>query len=121
MDFKNKKAIYLQIADFVCEQIALGQWKEKILSIRELAVSLTVNPNTVVRAYTFLEQQGIIEMRRGIGYFATENARAQVLQLKKQEFLMEDLPQIWKTMELLNISFTEFKQLYDKRGQHEKK
>ena len=122
MDFKSKKAIYLQIADFVCEQIVLRQWKEKdkIPSIRELAVNLAVNPNTVVRTYAFLEEKGIIEMQRGICYFAAEHARNQALKLKKEEFLTEDLPQIWKAMDLLNISFEDFKQLYDKRGQYEK-
>ena len=121
MDFHNKKAIYLQIADFVCEQILLKKWAGKIPSVRELAVSLEVNPNTVVKTYFFLEERNIIVLRRGIGYFLTGHARASVIDFKKHEFMTEDLPEILKAMDLLNISLEDFKQLYNERGDHEKK
>src|ERR1700722_11919017 len=101
MDFQSKKTIYLQIADFVCEQILLNTWKknEKIPSVRELAVSLEVNPNTVMRTYAFLEEKDIIQMQRGIGYFVTEKARKNILDFKKDEFLSKDLPQIFRSMD----------------------
>lgn len=123
MDFQNKKAIYLQIADFVCEQILLNKWleKEKIPSIRELAISLAVNPNTVMRTYSFLEEKAIIEMQRGIGYFVADNARKHTLEFKKEEFLTNDLPQVFRSMELLNIDLENFSYLYRKRSKHEKK
>ena len=78
MDFSESKAIYQQIADYVCEQVLMGKWKEndRILSVRELGVQLEVNPNTVLRAYDFLQRSGIISNRRGIGYFASEDAIA---------------------------------------------
>lgn len=122
MSFQTKKAIYLQIADFVCEKILLSIWKEKekIPSIRELAISLEVNPNTVMRTYNFLEENNIIEIQRGIGYFVSEKARKNTLELKKEEFLIEDLPNIFKSMDLLNISMHDFKQLYRRRKEHEK-
>jgi len=114
MDFKSKKAIYLQIADYVCEQILTKQWSEqqKIPSIRELAVSMEVNPNTVVRSYAFLEDQGVIEMKRGVGYFIAPKALKKVIDLLRAEFINEDLPQVFKTMRLLEIDFGELKQLY---------
>ncbi len=123
MNFQTKKAIYLQIADFVCEKILLSAWqeKEKIPSIRELAISLEVNPNTVMRTYTFLEEKNIIEIQRGIGYFVSEKARKNAIEFKKEEFLMEDLPNIFRSMDLLNISTEDFKQLYQRRKKHEKK
>jgi GntR family transcriptional regulator len=122
MDFRNQKAIYLQIADFVCEQILLNKWKEKdkIPSIRELAISLEVNPNTVMRTYSFLEEQEIIAMQRGIGYFVAEKATKHALRFKKEEFLSEDLPQLFKSMDLLDIGLDDFKQLYQRRSKHEK-
>lgn len=122
MDFKNKKAIYLQIADYICEQILLKQWKEKekIPSVRELAISLEVNPNTVMRTYAFLEERGIIETQRGVGYFISEQAHKNVLALKKQAFLSEDLPQIFKSMDLLDIDLEIIKRLYNKRKKYEK-
>ncbi|MEX1302542.1 MAG: GntR family transcriptional regulator, partial [Desulfotignum sp.] len=71
MEFQKKDAIYLQIADLMCERILLEDWQEnnRIPSVREMAVDLEVNPNTVMRAYAFLQQQGIIFNKRGIGYF----------------------------------------------------
>lgn len=115
MDFETKKAIYLQIADYVCEQILLEQWQEKIPSIRELAVNLQVNPNTVTRTYAFLEENRIIKMQRGVGYFIADNAYQQIIDLKKAEFLTKDLPKIFKAMELLNIDIDAVKQLYHAR------
>lgn len=51
MDFEKKDAIYLQIADLICERILAGDWVEgeRIPSVRELAVDLEVNPNTLMR------------------------------------------------------------------------
>ena len=60
MQFNNiGQAIYLQIADYVCEKVLLKEWlaEDKIPSVRELAVQLEVNPNTVARTYEFLKQQ----------------------------------------------------------------
>jgi len=117
MQFKKKKAIYLQISDYVCERILLKEWtaEEKIPSIREIAVSLEVNPNTVTRTYTHLEEQGVISMHRGVGFFVTTNAFKTVLDLKKQEFFDENLPQIFRMMELLDISAQDLTKLYKER------
>ena len=123
MDFQSKKAIYLQIADYICELILLKRWKssEKILSVRELAVDLGVNPNTVMRTYSFLEEKGVIATQRGIGYFVTDNAFQQVVSLKKVEFMENDLPQLFRSMDLLNINFENIKQLYKERIKDEEK
>ena len=53
MEFSQSQAIYLQIADFVCEKILLKEWppESRIPSVRELAVQLEVNPNTVMRTF----------------------------------------------------------------------
>ena len=89
MEFQSKKAIYLQIADYVCEQILLKKWpvSEKIPSVRELAITLEVNPNTVARTYLFLEEKTIITMQLGIGYFVSEQSIEHIIALKKEEFL----------------------------------
>lgn len=118
MDFQNQKAIYLQMADYVCEQILLDEWPEqsKLPSIRELAITLEVNPNTVMRTYTFLEDKNIIETQRGIGYFVTQEAKKNILAFKKEEFLTIELPQIFRSMDLLNIDLDDFKKFYTRRN-----
>jgi DNA-binding transcriptional regulator YhcF (GntR family) len=113
MDFKETKAIYLQIADYVCEQILLKRWQagDRILSVRELGVNLEVNPNTVLRAYDFLQNKGIILNKRGIGYFAEKDAVERVKVYKKQQFIETELPAIVKTMQLLEMDFKELEKI----------
>ena len=109
MDFKETQAIYLQIGDYVCEQILLGQWKEgdRLLSVRELGVALEVNPNTVMRTYDFLQGREIIFNKRGIGYFVTDDAGQKITQYRKKQFLEQDLPVVFKNMSLLGMTFKE--------------
>lgn len=116
MEFKNKKAIYLQIADYVCEEILKKKWIEdqKIPSIRDIAMMLEVNPNTVTRTYSYLEEQGIIKMQRGVGYFVTNKAEETILNLKKQEFFNEELPEIFHMMRIMGITIEEVTKIYKK-------
>ena len=106
MNFKQDRAIYLQIADYITENILSGIWKEndRIPSVRDLAVSIEVNPNTVVRTYNYLQEKGIIYNQRGIGYFIAENALKKTQLLEREIFFNEQLPQVFKTMELLEWS-----------------
>lgn len=114
MEFKDNKAIYLQIADYVCEQILLDKWKEegKVPSVRELAISLEVNPNTIMRTYELLQNKQIIQNKRGIGYFIDEDAAEHVIRFRKENFLTDDLPTFFRNMYLLNISFSELEEKY---------
>ncbi len=116
MDFKDQQAIYLQIADYVCEHILLKKWVagEKIVSIRELAVSIEVNPNTVQRAYDFLQQKEIISNRRGVGYFVEPDADKRIKTFRKEIFFENELPTVFKNMFLLGIGLKEFGTRYKK-------
>ena len=115
MEFRDKQAIYLQISEYVCEQILLNKWLvgEKISSIRDLAVAMQVNPNTVQRAYDFLQQQEIITNKRGVGYFVEEDAMERIRIFRKELFVQNDLPVFFRNLFLLNMDFKEVKQLYD--------
>lgn len=116
MEFNNQLSIYLQIADHVCDRIQLLEWaqEEKIPSVRELAVSLEVNPNTVMRSYEHLQQLGVIYTRRGLGYFVSANAVAKVTALRKEQFLQEELPQFFRKIYLLGIGLDELKDRFEK-------
>ena len=109
MDFKETLPIYMQIADWVCEQILLDKWKseERALSVRELGALLEVNPNTVVRAYSFLEMKDILVNQRGVGFFIAPNAADKIREFRKERFFEEELPVLFKTMKLLGIEVNE--------------
>jgi len=115
MEFRDHPAIYIQIAEYVCEQILLKKWKlgDKIISIRELAVQMQVNPNTVQRAYDLLQQQNIITNKRGIGYFTEEDAMERILAFRREQFVENELPVFMRNIFLLKMDFKEIKAMYD--------
>jgi len=114
MDFRENPAIYLQIAEYACEQILLKEWSlgSKIISIRDLAVMMEVNPNTVQRAYDFLQQREIITNKRGVGYFVDGGAMEKVITFKKEQFLQHQLPVFLRSMYLLKIEVAEIEMRY---------
>ncbi len=109
MDFKNTQTIYLQIVNWVFEQILSGTWKpgERAKSVRELAVAFEVNPNTVMRSYEYLQNQEIITNKRGIGYFVNEDAPEKIHTIRKKEFMEQEVPEFIKNMKLLGIDIQE--------------
>jgi GntR family transcriptional regulator len=114
MKFQENKAIYLQIANYVCEQIIRKEVVEgdKILSIRELAVKLEVNPNTVQRSYDFLENEQIIQNKRGIGFFLNQNAYQKTLELMQKQFFENDLKEFFRSITLLNLNLNDLQQRF---------
>ena len=114
MEFNQPKGIYQQIADQLCDRILQGEWADqsRIPSIREMAVNLGVNPNTITRSYQSLMERQIIENQRGIGYFVTSNASDNILKERRTEFLREELPRLFQTMHLLNIDINEIQKYY---------
>ncbi len=116
MEFHKKDPIFLQIVEMICEKILIKAWIEgdKIPSVRELAVNIEVNPNTVMRSYAYLQEKGIIQNKRGIGYFVAEHAYDDTLDLMKSNFIKNDLPLFFKTIDLLGIDFDELKKRFVK-------
>lgn len=114
MEFIEAQAIYQQVADHVCEKILRREWPEgeRIPSVRELAMDLQVNPNTVNKAYAYLQDRELIHNQRGIGYFVGETAVDRTQSLKREEFFDEELPRVFRTMELLGISPDEITEHY---------
>lgn len=109
MEFRKQKSIYQQIADRLMDQLLAGTppADERMPSVRDVAVSLGVNPNTVMRSFDYLQQEGIIYNRRGVGYFASPDAKEKILAIQRREFLEEDLPVIKQKMRMLGISIDE--------------
>ncbi len=116
MNFSNDKAIYIQIADRICDEILAGKYKEdeRIPSVREYAVLLEVNANTTVKSYDLLAGEGVIYNKRGLGYFVSAGAKKQIKKARKKEFMKERLPELARQMQLLDISISEVREALEK-------
>lgn len=115
MIFSETHPIYMQIAEYVCEQILFKKWKpcERVLSVRELAASLEVNPNTVLRSYDFLQGMNIIINKRGIGYFVADDAIDRIKEFRREHFFKEELPLLFRNMQLLDIQMKDIEKEYN--------
>lgn len=87
IDMRSRTPIYEQIIESIKEQVIKGVLSpgEKLTSVRELAKDMTLNPNTVQKAYQELERQGIICTLRGKGTFICEDIIATDKSGKKEE------------------------------------
>ncbi|MEQ9218439.1 MAG: GntR family transcriptional regulator [Cyclobacteriaceae bacterium] len=114
MEFNDNQAIYLQIADLFCENILRKKWNpgDRIPSVREMAVDIEVNPNTVMRTFNYLQEKGIIYNKRGIGYFVSDDGFDKTRSLKKEDFINQELPRFFKMMELLKLNISDLESLY---------
>ena len=104
IDLKSKKSIYEQIIDGFKEEIVCGKIlpDEKIPSVREMASQLTVNPNTIQKAYAELEKQGFIYSLPGRGNFVSaQTFKADPRQLEEIYSRIEDM---LKELKYLGVS-----------------
>lgn len=87
IELNSKEPIYLQIIAHVKKKIVSGELKggERILSVREYASEIKVNPNTIQKVYFELENQGLIYTQRGIGKFITEDEE-KIIGLRQELF-----------------------------------
>ncbi|AGX44350.1 GntR family transcriptional regulator [Clostridium saccharobutylicum] len=95
VDPRSSTPIYEQIELGIKELILKGalQGGDKIPSVREMAGILTINPNTISKAYGELERDGIIETLRGKGTFVVDNFKSKVDENKMQH-ISEELKKI---------------------------
>lgn len=113
MDFKSTKGIYLQIVDNLCRQILEGQLQagDRVASVRDLAAEFEVNHNTVMRAYANLQDTGIFDNKRGIGFFVSENALELIKVNEKANFFNQDLPDFLLKVKLLQLNSADLNEL----------
>jgi len=122
-DYSASSPIYLQIMNEIKLKIASGEWKtgQRILPVRELAMQFTVNPNTMQRALSELEREGLIYTERTTGKFVTsdENLVAKVRDTLAREYLQSffssmqklgyNMEQTMKTIENYVVEYKEGK------------
>jgi GntR family transcriptional regulator len=105
LEFDDKMPIYLQIMDRIKMEIATEKLKanDKLPSVREMATSLKVNPNTMQRAYQELERLGIVYTQRGMGTFVGE--KENMIDDLKQEMAKEVMDSF--ILRMKRLGFTE--------------
>lgn len=85
IEFDNNMPIYIQIMNYIKKEIVIGNLKagDKIPAVRELALELQINPNTVQRTFQELERDGIVETKRGLGRYVTSE-ESKIMEIKKE-------------------------------------
>ena len=111
---ENSKAIYLQIADRLCDELLSGKRNagDRMPSVREYAAEMQVNPNTMMRTYEYLSQHDLIYNKRGIGFFIAEGARDRIAAMRRDSFLSSELFDIFRQLSLLKVSPEDLKSKY---------
>ncbi len=114
MNFKDNKAIYLQIADRIGDQILSGTLtpEGKVPSVRELAAEIEVNANTVARTYEYLQQRGIIYTKRGLGYFVSPEAKENIVTSRREQLMQGEMDYFLGQLKAVGITPAELQQLY---------
>ena len=116
MNFSNDKAIYIQMAERLCDEILSGNYQEdaRIPSVREYAVLLQVNTNTAMKAYDQLARDEIIYNKRGLGYFVKVGAKEKIMNGRRKAFMEQTLPELFRNMQLLDISIGDIQASWEK-------
>lgn len=115
IDFNNSsKAIYLQIADDICDRILTSEYEldARIPSVREYAAQVEVNVNTVMRAYDYLSGLEIIYNKRGLGFFTAAGARGMVIELRSRELLGDGARNFFRQLALLDVTPARLAEMY---------
>ena len=103
--FDNERPIYIQLVEKLRLQIASGKLKqgERLLSVRELALTARVNPNTMQKALVELENEGLVYTERTNGKFVTTNK--ELIEKVKKELAEEKVKNYIKDMENIGITY----------------
>jgi DNA-binding transcriptional regulator YhcF (GntR family) len=113
IDFKSTKGIFLQIAENICHQILEGRLPAggRVPSVRDLAEDFEVNRNTLLRTYSLLDDAGIFENKRGVGFFVSEKAVEIIQNKERTEFFRDELPDFIRKVQLLKLTKNDLQEL----------
>jgi len=105
--FDNERPIYVQLVEKIRLEIISGRLKsgERLLSVRELALTARVNPNTMQKALVELEDEGLVYTERTNGKFVTENA--ELIEKIKNELAKEKVNNYLNDMKNIGITYEE--------------
>ena len=106
-NFDNERPIYIQLVEIIRTQIVSGKLKkgQKIPSVRELALIMKVNPNTMQKALIELEDEKLIYTERTNGKYVTDNEK--LIEQTKKELAKEKVNNYLKSMNSIGVTFNE--------------
>ena len=107
MKIDPNKSIFIQLADYIRFDIYSGKRKpnSRLESIRDMAIILEVNPNTIKRVYQVLEEEGLIYCHSTLGYFVCPSE--EVIQKNKQKYISDRLREFLTLLNNCNITKAE--------------
>ena len=119
MKFEDNVPIYQQIISFIKLKLITGEWKadEKLPSVRDMAVQLGVNPNTIQRAYMELEREGYIYSKRGMGNFVTGDMNK--VSMLAEEAAEKIIREFIQEMKKMGYSIEEIIKLIREKGEND--
>lgn len=99
------RPVYLRLRDLIAAAIIDGSYPEGELlpSVRAFAAEQGANPLTVAKAYQQFQDDGLLEVRRGIGIAVVPGARARLLKAERDQFLTEEWPAVADRIRLLDL------------------
>jgi DNA-binding transcriptional regulator YhcF (GntR family) len=116
MIYQNERAIYVRIAERICDDILSGKYaeEERVPSVRELAAEYEVNTNTALRAFDILQRDGILAQQRGIGMLVERGARRRIRAARRKTFLELDMPDFFRRLKLLGMTIEDVVEAWQK-------
>ncbi len=98
--------IYRQLKERVIAMMLDGELRpgDALPSVRQVAAEYQLNPITVSRAYQELADEALVEKRRGLGMYVTEEASKKLLLNERERFLREEWPQVLERIRLLGLT-----------------
>ncbi len=119
LELNSKEPIYLQIIAYIKKKIVSGDLRkgERILSVRDYASELKVNPNTIQKVYSELEKENLIYTQRGIGKFVTEDEEK--INELRQELFNETIDKFIKDSKALGFTKETILAIISKRYKEE--
>ena len=101
----HEKPVYVRLRETIADAILAGTYGDgdPLPSVRALAAEEQANPLTVAKAYQGFQDEGLIVVKRGVGMFVADGARARLRDSERSRFVSEEWPQIRARMARLGI------------------
>ncbi|WP_427966333.1 GntR family transcriptional regulator [Altererythrobacter sp.] len=101
----QNRPVYLKLRDQIAASIIEGRYPEgqMLPSVRALAAEQGANPLTVAKAYQQFQNDGLVEVQRGVGMYVVKGAKERLLESERDQFLQQEWPEIRSRMERLGI------------------